>query len=145
MASQASTLYTPQLLGLAAELYHFPFDPGSAFIGRARSQTCGSEIEMSADTLSDGSMARIGMTVKACAIGQASAAILAQSAINRSPAELAEIDRQIESWLSADAPLPDWPGFEALEPVLPHTGRHGALLIPWKAINHALSSLPSAG
>ncbi len=80
------------------------------------------------------------MAVTACAIGQGSAAILAGNAVGKTAPELEQTLDRIKRWLGGEAPLPDWSGFDALEAALPHTGRHGALLIPWKAINDALSS-----
>ena len=144
-ASDSSKLYTPRLLGLAASLYGFPFDENAPFVGEARSKTCGSAISVSVETRADGAITRTGMAVKACAIGQGSAAILAEGARGRSAQDIAATTRQIEAWLQNEGPLPDWPGFDALEPALQHSGRHGALLIPWIAINDALSShsLPS--
>jgi hypothetical protein len=40
--------------------------------------------------------------------------------------------------------LPDWPGFDALEPARDHTGRHGALLMAWTAMTQALSTCESS-
>ena len=65
------------------------------------------------ETDAGGAVTRIGMQVSACAVGQSSAAVLDP---------------------------PDWPGFDALLPAQAHSGRHGALLLPWKAVVEALCS-----
>ncbi|MEL7188090.1 MAG: iron-sulfur cluster assembly scaffold protein [Pseudomonadota bacterium] len=140
MPESGSKLYTPRLLGLAASLYEIPFDSAALYKGQARSKTCGSSIDISLSLNADGTISKVGMAVKACAIGQASAAILAGGARGRSGKELLAVFREIEAWLQSTGSLPDWPEFDALEPALPHAGRHGALLIPWRAINDALSS-----
>lgn len=80
------------------------------------------------------------MQVTACAVGQSSATILADAISGKGAAEILAIRGQIDSWLNADASPPDWPGFEALHPVREHTGRYGALLLPWNAAIEALSS-----
>jgi NifU-like protein involved in Fe-S cluster formation len=92
-----------------------------------------------------GVIRRIGMQVSACAVGQSSAAVLAQAAIGKNAKDIAATKSAIESWLEADAPLPDWPGFDALEPAQPHAGRHGALLLPWTAAMEALCSQAASG
>lgn len=146
MNGSASTkLYTPRLLGLAASLYNHPFDEFAPYIGEAQSRICGSTISASITCDTNGNIDRIGLAVKACAIGQASAAILAGDAVGRSPKDIAQMYDEIERWLEGTGPLPRWPGFDALEPALPHKGRHGALVIPWTAANQALSSPKQPG
>jgi NifU-like protein involved in Fe-S cluster formation len=88
----------------------------------------------------DGRVGQIGMTVSACAIGQASAALLARSALGTDPARIVDTTATLTTWLAGEGSLPDWPGLDLLSPALPHPGRHGALLLPWKAACEALSS-----
>ncbi len=137
---KASKLYTPQLLGLAASLANYPLGNASQFIGDARSRTCGSSIELAIDCREDGAISRIGMQVTACAIGQASAAIMAADVQGRSAADIVTKTHEVERWLSGGADMPDWPGFDALTPALEHPARHGALMLVWKAASNALSS-----
>ncbi|MEL7197137.1 MAG: iron-sulfur cluster assembly scaffold protein [Pseudomonadota bacterium] len=138
----SSKLYTPRLLGLAASLYHHPYNAAAPFLGEARSQTCGSSIKISAKCDVEGRISQVGMVVTACAIGQASAAILADGAAGKSSSDIEATLSSIENWLRGEGAPPDWPGFDALYPTLSHHGRHGALLIPWKGIIDALSSGP---
>lgn len=137
-------LYTPTLLSLATQLAHFPLDKDFSHRAQARSRTCGSTIDVGVDLGGDGRVLRLGMQVSACAIGQSSAAILANGASGRSPEEIAAARDAIAAWLSAEdidgCPLPEWPEFQALEAVREHKGRHGALLLAWKAVTQALST-----
>ena len=41
--------------------------------------------------------------------------------------------------------MPDWPDLEMLAPALPYPGRHGAILLPWRAAADALSKPMLAG
>ena len=138
-------LYSPRLLSLSAELARFPLTGTFQHTAEARSRTCGSTIELGLDLDAGGKVARIGMQVSACAVGQSSAAIMALVAQGRAPEEFSATIAKIEAWLAGASDLPDWPGFDALEPALPHAGRHGAILLPWKAMTQALSSAASSG
>ena len=133
-------LYSPRLLALSAALADFPLDDTFDANSDARSRTCGSTISLGLKTDGSGRFARVGMRVSACAVGQSSAALLAQGIAGKSPDDLAAAFGQIEAWLAGTGALPDWPGFEALAPALPHAGRHEAILLPWRAALLALSS-----
>ncbi|MBD2841793.1 iron-sulfur cluster assembly scaffold protein [Erythrobacter rubeus] len=146
MADPAGTkLYSPQLLALSASLANYPLDSAFSRRAEARSRTCGSTIIAGLDTDDDQRVSRIGMQVSACAVGQSSAAIMAGDIRGRSERDLRNMLSDIEAWLEDAGATPDWPGFEALVPAKPHTGRHGALLLPWKAALAALSSDDPSG
>lgn len=81
------------------------------------------------------------MKVSACAIGQASSALLAQGAGGQTPATITAAAEALEQWLSCEGVLPEWPGIQALAPARDHPGRHGALLLPWTAARAALSQV----
>lgn len=138
----STKLYTPRLLGLAAELAEYPYSENLPLQSEARSKTCGSSIALSAETDGAGNLIKIGMQVTACAVGQSSAAIMGRSAKGQNAADVAGVYRDIEAWLAGRSQMPDWPGMVWLEPALAHPGRHGALLLPWKALYEALSREP---
>lgn len=138
MASTA-TLYTPEVLALAAALASYPLTDDLPLRGNARSQSCGSMLELGL-ALGGGRIMRVGLRSHACAIGQASAAIFAAAAAGRTRAEIAAAEEGVTAWL-AGGPLPAWPGIAAIDAAAAYPGRHGAVLLPWRA---ALSALPSA-
>ena len=138
-AGPAGKLYTADLLSLATELASFPLDDTFPFRAEERSRTCGSTITLGVSMGSDGRIARIGMRVSACAIGQASAAIMARHVGSVSTEEAAAMDISVTTWLAGEGAMPQWPGFEVLAPALEHKGRHTALTLPWKALSQALS------
>ncbi|MFM7379237.1 MAG: iron-sulfur cluster assembly scaffold protein [Erythrobacter sp.] len=135
----AARLYSPALLGLATGLADYPLTDDFPLRAEARSRSCGSVIVIGLAQDDDGGIARIGMQVSACAIGQASAALLAEGAAGRDPDSIDAVANGLERWLAGEGALPDWPGIEALAPALGHPGRHGALLMPWTAARTALS------
>lgn len=132
-------LYSAELLGLATGLAGYPLTPDLPLRAEARSRSCGSVIALGLALDDDGLIARIGMQVSACAVGQASAALLAKDAAGRDPEAVSAAAQAIADWLAGTGPLPDWPGLAALAPARDHPGRHGALLLPWKAGTAALS------
>lgn len=143
--SEAPRLYTPELLALAVELAQYPPLEGSALHGEARSPTCGSTLAIDLATDADGRIGRLGLRVRACAVGQASAAIFARHAAGRAAVELRETLAGLEAWLAHDAPPPDWPDLALIAPARGYPARHGAILLPWKAALAGLSTAPAAG
>jgi NifU-like protein involved in Fe-S cluster formation len=142
--SDTASLYTPELLALAISLSQCPYDPDSRYAGNARSRTCGSTLDASFALGEDGLIEQVGLRVSACAIGQAAAAIFAQGAAGMDANAVAAALAEIEAWLDG-GPEPRWPGFAPLLPARPHKGRHGALILPWRAALEALPKARSAG
>jgi NifU-like protein involved in Fe-S cluster formation len=138
-------LYSPAVLALATGLAAFPLDDRLPLRAEARSRTCGSEVVIGVELTPSGTITRVGMQVRACAIGQASAALMAQAAKGRPANDLAHTLAGLEAWLAGEGALPDWPDLALLSPARDHPARHGALLLPWKAASKALSSGALAG
>lgn len=136
----AGPLYTIEMLALSAELALYPMEGRFEHRAEARSKTCGSTLAIGLDMGPDQRVTRIGLQVSACAVGQSSAAILAGGITNKSLAELADTRHAIEAWLAGSGELPDWPRLDAIIGARTHKGRHGALILPWKAAIDALSS-----
>lgn len=141
----AARLYTPELLALAVDLAKWPRLGDASLQGDARSPTCGSTLAMDLELDQAGRIERLGMAVRACAVGQASAAIFARDAEGRGADDIAQAFGEIEAWLGGEGPLPAWPGLAPIEPARAYPARHGAMLLPWKAALAALSSTAPAG
>ncbi len=138
MASVAS-LYTPEVLGLATGLSNWPMTADLPLRGHARSPSCGSTLELGLELDATKRISRLGLKAHACAIGQASAAIFAAAAVGKSPAEIAQAEAVMAQWLSGEGPLPDWPGLEQIAVAQAYPGRHGAILLAWRAALQALA------
>ena len=135
-------LYTTEILRLAAGLQsprELARVDGAAEL---RSPTCGSRIRVSIQLDGERRVESISQHVHACAFGQASAALLEQNAIGRDHAEVGEALVLLSRWLSDDQPFEGqcWPGVSALEPARARQARHGAILLPFRALLAALES-----
>ena len=134
-------LYTTEILRLAASL-HDPH-PLEREDGRAelRSPTCGSRISMTVQLDEDRRVERLSIQVYACAFGQASAALVNQHGVGRTHDEIAEALVIISRWLAEEQDEPgDWPGITALEPARTRKARHGAILLPFRALLAAIET-----
>jgi NifU-like protein involved in Fe-S cluster formation len=136
----AEALYTIDILRLAASLGQWPPMPGADGHAERRSPTCGSVVAVDATLATDGTLGAIGLSVSACALGQASAAILARHAPGRLADDIAGIRRQLADYLAGEADqLPDWPGMEHLAPARAYRARHPSILLPFDATLDALA------
>jgi NifU-like protein involved in Fe-S cluster formation len=78
------------------------------------------------------------MVVRACALGQASAALMEAHAVGRSLAELETARDDLTAWLAGErATPPDWPGLDLFTPALEHRGRHAAIRLAFEAVAEA--------
>jgi NifU-like protein involved in Fe-S cluster formation len=144
-ARAGAALYTPELLALAVSLADRPLDPAMPLAGEARSRTCGSTVRLTCAVDRLGRLERLGLQVSACAVGQAAAALFANAASGTRVDDLARARQAIAAWLAGSAPLPDWPGLDALAPARAHPARHGAVLLAWDAALAALSNAEGPG
>ncbi|OBV12603.1 iron-sulfur cluster assembly scaffold protein [Erythrobacter dokdonensis] len=144
-AATRPTLYSPDILALATTLAAYPLDDNLPLRAEARSRTCGSAITIGVALGAQGTIERIGMQLSACAIGQASAGLLAREAAGAASGDITLTMNGIVRWLTGAGPLPEWPGLDLLAPAREHPARHGALLLPWTAACKALSSSATAG
>jgi NifU-like protein involved in Fe-S cluster formation len=133
-AGVTEPLYTTQILRLATAIPHAERLENPQASVRRVSPICGSRIDVDVDMDEDGRVARYGQEVRACALGQASAAILGAAVIGRTAAELVAARDALEAFLKGRSDVPgDWPGIDVLAPARPHKGRHGSILLPFEA------------
>jgi NifU-like protein involved in Fe-S cluster formation len=134
-------LYTMEILRLAASLQG-PRDlvrvDGSAEL---RSPTCGSRISTGVQLNDEGRVQALSQRVEACAFGQASAALVEANALGCSPAELSAAFDDLSRWLAGEQEQVEaWPGSMALAPARPKRARHGAILLPLRALIAAIEA-----
>lgn len=134
----AAVLYTPEVLGLATMLAGFPWDDDLPLKAEVRSRSCGSTVALGLGLDDAGRIDRIALKCSACAIGQAAAAIFAQGAKGRGAADIEQAEAAITAWLAGEGALPDWPGFAAIAAAQAYPGRHGAILLAWRAARQLL-------
>lgn len=140
----AERLYTNELLAAAVELANWPAFASAQLRGEARAPTCGSTLAMDLALDSEGLIERVGLRLRACAVGQAAACVFARHAGGRNLGELQAAHDQISAWLIQTGSTPDWPDLDLIAPARDYPARHGAMLLPWKAAIAALSTTASA-
>lgn len=136
----AERLYTPDMLAAAIELANYPPIENAQLHAEARSQTCGSTLALDLALDAAGTIERVGLLVRACAVGQAAAAVFARHALGRNAGDVRLAHDCLAGWLEEQGPAPQWPDIGLIAPARDYRGRHGAMLLPWKAAVAALSS-----
>ena len=140
----SAPLYNRDILSLAVATADYLPRPEAAHHATARAPLCGSRIIVDLDTGADGRVTAVGLHVEACALGQASAALLARHAPGRGLDDFRIARTAIADWFAGDGPQPDWPGFDLLAPARDYPARHGAILLPFEAAITALAPLEAA-
>lgn len=129
----SAPLYNRDILSLAVAVAEYLPRPEAAYHASARAPLCGSQIILDLDADPEGRVTAIGLHVEACALGQASAALLARHAEGRTLGDLRAARDAIAGWFGGTGELPDWPGFDLLAPAKDYPARHGAILLPFDA------------
>ena len=132
-------LYTTEILRLAASLSDPRELEGAEGRAELRSPTCGSRITTTVKLDEQGRVAALGQQVHACAFGQASAGLLERGATGRSRDEVSDVLNDLGAWLDGSEAEPGW-GLNALAPARSRKSRHGAILLPFRALLAAMDS-----
>lgn len=131
-------LYNIDILRLAASIPHAGRldDPHGS--SERRSPVCGSRVIVDVALDDEGRVIAIGQDVQACALGQASANLMASHAIGRSTEELARARDALSGWLAGERDDPGgWPGLHVFEPALKHKARHASIRLAFEAVAEA--------
>jgi NifU-like protein involved in Fe-S cluster formation len=133
-------LYSQRILALAADIpLAERLDAPQASV-RKRAPLCGSTVTVDLD-MEAGRITRFGQDVKACALGQASAALMAANILGRSRAEVEAGRDQLRAMLKdgAPPPLPPFTGYEVLEPARDYKNRHASIMLAFEATVEAMA------
>lgn len=138
-------LYSTRILGLAADiprLGRLDTPDGSA---KKRSPLCGSTVTVDLN-VTDGRISDYAQDVKACALGQASSAVVAANIIGRTEDEVQQGRDQLYAMLKENGPVPDAPfdGLEVLQPARDYKNRHASILLAFDATLDALKEARKA-
>ncbi|HEX2764075.1 MAG TPA: iron-sulfur cluster assembly scaffold protein [Allosphingosinicella sp.] len=127
-------LYNRDILRLAASIPHLGRLAQPEGSAEKRSTTCGSVVAVDVKLDGKGRIAALGQEVKACALGQASAAVMASHAIGTSPEELGAARDALRAWLAGERDDPgEWPGLDILAEARAFPARHASILLPFEA------------
>ncbi len=132
--SDLINLYSGRILALAAAIPHLGrlTEPGATV--RKRSPLCGSTVTVDL-VMRDGRVAAFAQDVKACALGQAAAAVLGERVLGRTRSELDAARASLTAMLKSGGPIPE-PPFEAFEVLIPardYKNRHASILLAVEA------------
>ena len=106
---------------------------------KAHSKLCGSTVVVDIEQ-KDGRVTDYAHDVKACALGQASSAILAKNVIGSSLEELSTARQQMLAMLKENGPPPTgkFEELKFLEPVRDYRARHASTMLAFDAVVSAM-------
>jgi NifU-like protein involved in Fe-S cluster formation len=135
-------LYSQRILALTTEMPLTDRLEAPDATVRRRAPLCGSTVTVDV-TVENGAVTGYGQEVKACALGQAAAAIVGGAVIGRDHAELARARDQLRAMLAENGPVPDAPfeGFEVLQPARDYRNRHASILLAIEAVTQAVEEV----
>lgn len=138
-------LYSKRILALAADIPHsgrLDAPDGSAM---KRSPLCGSTVTVDV-RMDQGKIADFAQDVKACALGQASAAVLGAVAIGRTRDEIIAGRDALKAMLKENGPPPHAPfdGLDVLAPARDYKNRHASILLAYDAAIDAIDAAETA-
>jgi NifU-like protein involved in Fe-S cluster formation len=138
-------IYNQRIFELAAAIPHAAKLDHPHAAARAHSKLCGStvevEIRMDGDRISD-----FGQTVKACLLGQASAAIVGREIVGTPADEFRAVAAAMRRMLKEAGPPPEgrWADLGLLQPVKDYPHRHASTLLVFDAVERALDQAKAA-
>ncbi|AUW58844.1 iron-sulfur cluster assembly scaffold protein [Sphingobium sp. SCG-1] len=134
----SAPLYNNDILRLAVSIPHHQrlADPDAS--AERRSATCGSRVTVDVRLDPEGRVTDLGLEVRACALGQASASLMAAHAIGQDVETLAQARDNLAAYLTgANDSLDFWPGLQVLAPARDYPARHASIRLSFEAIAQA--------
>jgi NifU-like protein involved in Fe-S cluster formation len=135
-----NNIYNQRILELAGNIPRIGRLSQPDATASAHSKLCGSTITVDV-SLRDGKVADYAHELKACALGQASASIMARNVVGSTPQELREAREALRKMLKENGPPPagKWADLAVLEPVRDYKARHGSTLLAFDAVAEAVT------
>jgi NifU-like protein involved in Fe-S cluster formation len=138
-------LYNTRILRLAAAIPRQQRLAAPQATSQKVSPICGSRV--TADVVLDdaGCVADFGQEVRACALGQASAAILGERVIGKTAGELRAAHAELAAFLKGEAEAPpNWDGLDVFAPARGYKARHPSILLAFDAAASAAEAAAGA-
>ena len=135
-------IYSQRILELAANTTRNQRLAHPDATATAHSKLCGSTISLDINMLGD-VISDYGQSVKACLLGQSSAAVVAAHAVGSTASEVRAAGQQMRKMLKENGapPTGKWQDLAALEPVRDVKGRHASTLLVFDALEKAISEI----
>ncbi len=138
-------VYNKRILELAANIPRLGRLASPDASATAHSRLCGStvtvDIALDGDVVTD-----FAHDVKACALGQASSAIMASHVVGSTAEELRALRDDVRRMLKENGPPPGgrWADIAVLEPVRDFKARHASTLLTFDAVVEAIAKAEAA-
>ncbi|MCE1236645.1 MAG: iron-sulfur cluster assembly scaffold protein [Hyphomicrobiales bacterium] len=138
-------VYNKQILALALDIPRIGRLAAPQGSATRLSKLCGSKITV--DLVLDGDrVVDYAQEVKACALGQCSASILAKNVVGATVAEIRAVRDAFQAMLKENGPAPTgrFADLALLEPVRDYKARHTSVLLPFEATLEAAAAIEKA-
>ena len=134
MSDMSDALYNTRILRLAAATADARRLPAPQASATKVSPVCGSKVTADVDLDDAGRVSAFGQEIRACALGQAAAALVAVEIIGTDRAALVAARAELAEWLAGRCEsAPAWPGMDVFAPARPHRARHASILLAFDA------------
>jgi len=139
-------LYSGRILALAADIPHVGRLEAPQAAAHRRSPQCGSTVSVSL-RMEEGRIVDFAQEIRACALGQASAAVLGRGVIGRSRAEIERARDMLAAMLRENGPAPDAPfeDLQVLAAARDFSNRHPSIMLAFDAAAAAASEAEGQG
>jgi len=128
-------VYNAKILGFAGNIARIGRLDHPDASARAHSKLCGSTVTVDLK-MQDGVVTDFAHEVKACALGQASSAIMAQHVVGATAEELRAVRETMLRMLKENGPPPEgrFADLKYLEPVRDYKARHASTMLTFDAV-----------
>jgi NifU-like protein involved in Fe-S cluster formation len=135
-------IYNARILDYAGNISRIGRLPEPDASATAHSKLCGSTVTVDL-MVRDGVVADFAHDVKACALGQASSAIMAKAILGSTPEELRAVREDMRRMLKENGAPPTgrFEDLKYLEPVRDYKARHASTMLTFDAVVDALQQI----
>lgn len=135
-------IYNAKILGFAGNISRIGRLQAPDATATAHSKLCGSTVTVDL-VMRGGVVSDFGHEVKACALGQASSAIMAEAVIGASAEELRGVREAMRRMLKENGPPPEgrFADLKYLEPVRDYKARHASTMLTFDAVVDAVGQI----
>jgi NifU-like protein involved in Fe-S cluster formation len=132
-------LYSARILALTTDIPYLQRLEAPHASVKKRSPLCGSTVSIDIEVI-NGVVTNFGQDVKACALGQAAAAVTGGAIIGLTLNQVEMGRDSLRNMLMNSGPVPTAPfdGFEVLEPAREYKNRHASILLAIEATAEAI-------
>ena len=134
----AHKLYSLDVLRLATSLPHNDTLDTPHASATCRAPLCGSEMTVDVALDENTHITGLAIRAKACALGQASAAVLRTKALGQDVAQIRAVSDSLKTALQNGSGDLAWPELELFRYASDFPARHGAIMLPFDALIAAL-------